>query len=101
MQGRTVLSWCFFKLAGIRLPRHFRHRWYNAHGGIGGSGVLGGLTHIGNAPNMMLRGIAAHRGVRCFAFKLLASPLLLPVLALVGLLFFAQRVALSFSRAFG
>jgi hypothetical protein len=44
---------------------------------------------------MMLRAIAAHRGVRMpgfFSFMLLASALLLPVLALVGLLFFAQLV---------
>ncbi len=48
-----------------------------------------GLTYIGNAPNMMLRAIASHRGVRMpgfFGFMLLASCLLLP--ALVSLLFF-------------
>ncbi len=57
-----------------------------------GAVFFGGLTYIGNAPNMMLRAIAAHRGVRMpgfFAFMLLASGLLLPVLALVGLVFFA------------
>ncbi len=56
-----------------------------------GAVFFGGLTYIGNAPNMMLRAIAAHRGVRMpgfFGFMLLASVLLLPVLALVGLLFF-------------
>lgn len=29
---------------------------------------FGGLTHIGSAPNMMLRAIAAHRGVRMPGF---------------------------------
>ena len=56
-----------------------------------GAVFFGGLTYIGNAPNMMLRAIAAHRGVRMpgfFGFMLLASGLLLPVLALVSLLFF-------------
>jgi Na+/H+ antiporter NhaD/arsenite permease-like protein len=56
-----------------------------------GAVFFGGLTYIGNAPNMMLRAIAAHRGVRMpgfFGFLLLASGLLLPVLALVSLLFF-------------
>jgi Na+/H+ antiporter NhaD/arsenite permease-like protein len=56
-----------------------------------GAVFFGGLTYIGNAPNMMLRAIAAHRGVRMpgfFGFMLLASGLLLPALALVSLLFF-------------
>ena len=53
---------------------------------------FGGLTYIGNAPNIMLRAIAAHRGVRMPGFLSLtplASGLLLPVLALVGMVFFA------------
>jgi Na+/H+ antiporter NhaD/arsenite permease-like protein len=57
-----------------------------------GAVFFGGLTYIGNAPNMMLRAIAAHRGVRMpgfFGFMMLASALLLPVLAMVGVLFFA------------
>jgi Na+/H+ antiporter NhaD/arsenite permease-like protein len=57
-----------------------------------GAVFFGGLTYIGNAPNMMLRSIAAHRGVRMpgfFSFMLLASGLLLPALALASLLFFA------------
>ena len=56
-----------------------------------GAVFFGGLTYIGNAPNMMLRAIAAHRGVRMpgfFGYMLLASCLLLPVLAMVSLLFF-------------
>jgi Na+/H+ antiporter NhaD/arsenite permease-like protein len=56
-----------------------------------GAVFFGGLTYIGNAPNMMLRAIAAHRAVRMpgfFGYMLLASGLLLPVLALLTLLFF-------------
>ena len=67
----------------------------------GGGGVLmamsagavcfGALTYIGNAPNMMVRGVAAHRGVRMpgfFGYMLYASALLLPGLVAVTLLFF-------------
>jgi Na+/H+ antiporter NhaD/arsenite permease-like protein len=57
-----------------------------------GAVFFGGLTYIGNAPNMMLRAIAAHRGVRMpgfFGFMLMAAGLLLPVLGLVNLIFFS------------
>ena len=82
----------------LRAGRHpTRHRWLAREGVTltaisAGAVFFGGLTYIGNAPNMMLRAIAAHRGVRMpgfFGFMLLASALLLPVLALVSLLFFA------------
>jgi Na+/H+ antiporter NhaD/arsenite permease-like protein len=56
-----------------------------------GAVFFGGLTYIGNAPNMMLRAIASHRGVRMpgfFGFMLLSSCVMLPVLVLVSLLFF-------------
>ena len=33
-----------------------------------GSVCFGALTYIGNAPNMMVRGVAAHRGVRMPGF---------------------------------
>jgi Na+/H+ antiporter NhaD/arsenite permease-like protein len=57
-----------------------------------GAVFFGGLTYIGNAPNMMLRAIAAHRGVRMpgfFGFLLMAAGLLLPILVLVSLIFFS------------
>ncbi len=57
-----------------------------------GAVFFGGLTYIGNAPNMMLRAIAAHRGVRMpsfFGFLLMAMALLLPALGLVSLVFFS------------
>jgi Na+/H+ antiporter NhaD/arsenite permease-like protein len=82
----------FFELAGIR-PAALAGVQSSTLAAISAGAVFfGGLTYIGNAPNMMLRSIGAHRGVRMpgfFGFMLLASALLLPVLALVGLIFFA------------
>jgi Na+/H+ antiporter NhaD/arsenite permease-like protein len=52
-----------------------------------GAVFFGALTYIGNAPNMMVRSIAAHRGVKMpgfFAYFGLASALLLPILALLS-----------------
>jgi Na+/H+ antiporter NhaD/arsenite permease-like protein len=57
-----------------------------------GAVFFGALTYIGNAPNLMVRSIAAHRGVRMpgfFGYMGLACLLLLPLFALVTLLFFA------------
>jgi Na+/H+ antiporter NhaD/arsenite permease-like protein len=56
-----------------------------------GSVCFGALTYIGNAPNMMVRGVAAHRGVRMpgfFGYMFYASALLLPVFGVVTVLFF-------------
>ncbi len=81
----------FFELAGIR-PASLGGPESTILTAISAGAVFfGGLTYIGNAPNMMLRAIASHRGVRMpgfFGFMLLASAVLLPVLALVSLLFF-------------
>ncbi len=55
-----------------------------------GAVFFGALTYIGNAPNMMIRSIAAHRGVKMpgfFVYLALAGALLLPVFALVSLHF--------------
>lgn len=60
-----------------------------------GSVFFGGLTYIGNAPNMMLRSIAAHRGVRMpgfFGYMAFAGGLLLPLLALMSVLLFGWGV---------
>jgi Na+/H+ antiporter NhaD/arsenite permease-like protein len=81
----------FFELAGIRPTALSGPEGVTLMAISAGAVFFGGLTYIGNAPNMMLRAIAAHRGVRMpgfFGFALLASVLLVPVLALVGLLFF-------------
>ena len=51
---------------------------------------FGALTYIGNAPNLMIRSIAAHRGVRMpgfFTYLGLASALLLPVFGLLSLFY--------------
>jgi Na+/H+ antiporter NhaD/arsenite permease-like protein len=56
-----------------------------------GSVCFGAITYIGNAPNMMVRGVAAHRGVRMpgfFGYMLYANALLLPGFVAVTLLFF-------------
>lgn len=82
----------FFELSGIRPPALSGSESVTLMAISAGAVFFGGLTYIGNAPNLMLRQIAAHRGVRMpgfFGFMLLASALLLPVLAVVGWLFFA------------
>ena len=56
-----------------------------------GAVFFGGLTYIGNAPNMMVRGVAAHRGVRMpgfLGFLVLSAALLLPTFAVLTALFF-------------
>jgi Na+/H+ antiporter NhaD/arsenite permease-like protein len=81
----------FFELAGIRPAAMTAQQAATLTAISSGAVFFGGLTYIGNAPNMMLRSIAAHRGVRMpsfFAFTALASALLLPVLSLVSLVFF-------------
>ncbi len=79
----------FFKLAGDAPA---------VHNGVAlqalsaGAVFFGGLTYIGNAPNLMLRAIASHRGVAMpgfFTFTGYATLALLPVFALMSLLFFA------------
>jgi len=56
-----------------------------------GAVFFGALTYIGNAPNMMVSSIAAHRGVRMpgfFGFMLWSGALLLPGFLLLSLVFF-------------
>lgn len=56
-----------------------------------GAVLFGGLTYIGNAPNMMIRAIAAHRGVRMpgfFGYIGRAGIALVPALGLVWVVFF-------------
>jgi Na+/H+ antiporter NhaD/arsenite permease-like protein len=56
-----------------------------------GAVFFGALTYIGNAPNLMVRSIASHRGVRMpgfFGFMAWSCVLLLPVFGLATLLFF-------------
>jgi Na+/H+ antiporter NhaD/arsenite permease-like protein len=56
-----------------------------------GAVFFGGLTYIGNAPNMMVRAIASHRGVPMpgfFVYLAYAATLLLPIFVLQTLIFF-------------
>ena len=56
-----------------------------------GSVMFGALTYIGNAPNMLVRSVAAHRGVRMpgfFGYMFVACALLLPLFGMLTLLFF-------------
>jgi Na+/H+ antiporter NhaD/arsenite permease-like protein len=56
-----------------------------------GAVFFGGLTYIGNAPNLMLRAVASHRGVRMPGFggyMVMAGAVLLPAFAVVGTVFF-------------
>ena len=58
-----------------------------------GAVFFGALTYIGNAPNMMLRSIAAHRGIRMpgfFGYMLWSGALLFPAFLVLSLLFFAR-----------
>jgi Na+/H+ antiporter NhaD/arsenite permease-like protein len=59
-----------------------------------GSVFFGAMTYIGNGPNLMVKAIADHAGVHTPNFFLyiirFSVPILLPVLALVGWLFFGR-----------
>jgi len=80
----------FFNLAGIR-PGSLDNQAVLLAAISAGAVFFGGLTYVGNAPNMMLRAIAAHRGVRMpgfFGFMLRAAAVLVPILVLTGALFF-------------
>ncbi|HTW28883.1 MAG TPA: sodium:proton antiporter [Acetobacteraceae bacterium] len=56
-----------------------------------GAVFFGALTYIGNAPNLMVRSVAAHRGVKMpgfFGYMGLAAAALLPCFVLLTLIFF-------------
>ncbi|HTF13730.1 MAG TPA: sodium:proton antiporter, partial [Burkholderiales bacterium] len=59
-----------------------------------GSVFFGAMTYIGNGPNFMIKAIAGQAKVRTPTFLgyivRFALPILLPVLALVGILFFSR-----------
>ncbi|MBB2946558.1 Na+/H+ antiporter NhaD/arsenite permease-like protein [Actinoplanes lutulentus] len=57
-----------------------------------GAVMMGSLTYIGNGPNLMVKEVAEHRGVRMphfFAYALIAMLIMLPVLAAATFLFFS------------
>jgi Na+/H+ antiporter NhaD/arsenite permease-like protein len=56
-----------------------------------GASSMGAMTYIGNAPNLMIYAIAVERGIAMpsfFAFMVWSAAVLLPVLAIVGWLYF-------------
>jgi Na+/H+ antiporter NhaD/arsenite permease-like protein len=56
-----------------------------------GSVFFGPITYLGNAPNLMIREIAARRGVRMpgfFAYAAIMSVILMPIYLLMTILFF-------------
>ncbi len=56
-----------------------------------GSVMFGALTYIGNAPNLLVRSVAAHRGVRMpgfFGYMAISCALLLPLFGMLTLLIF-------------
>jgi Na+/H+ antiporter NhaD/arsenite permease-like protein len=81
----------FFELAGGD-PAHLTGPLHTVLQAISSSAVFfGALTYIGNAPNMMIRSIAAHRGVRMpsfFGFMAWSCGLMLPIFVLLTLLFY-------------
>ena len=55
-----------------------------------GAVYMGALTYIGNAPNLMILAIAEERGVKMpgfFGYMLWSAAVLLPVCAIVTVLF--------------
>jgi Na+/H+ antiporter NhaD/arsenite permease-like protein len=81
----------FFGLAGgdpVQLTGPFNHVLVATSTG---AVFFGALTYIGNAPNLMLRAIAAHRGVRMpnfFGYMAWSCLLLLPLFILLSVVFF-------------
>ena len=59
-----------------------------------GAVFFGAMTYIGNGPNFMVKAIAEHAKVRTPSFLgyvvRYALPILLPFLALIGILFFSR-----------
>ncbi len=81
----------FFKLAGIQPPQIAGGQVVALAALSAGAVFFGALTYIGNAPNLMVRGIAAHRGIRMpgfFGFLALAAVVLVPAFLVVSLVFF-------------
>lgn len=80
----------FFELAGND-PHHLTGELAPVLRAISAGAVFfGALTYIGNAPNLMVRSIAAHRGVRMpgfFGYMAWSCALLLPLLVLLTLIY--------------
>ena len=81
----------FFRLAGLHPPGLDPAQTGTLAALSAGAVFFGGLTYLGNAPNLIVRGIAAHRGVRMpgfLAYAALAGAVLAPVLLVLTAVFF-------------
>ena len=81
----------FFDLVGIRPETMTAAQALVLRGISAGAVMFGGLTYIGNAPNLMLRDVASHLGVRMpgfVPFMLFAAMVMLPVLLVISAAFF-------------
>jgi Na+/H+ antiporter NhaD/arsenite permease-like protein len=83
----------FFDLAGIRPEAMTAAQAAALRAISAGAAMFGGLTYIGNAPNLMVRAVASQRGVRMPGFMVYmawAALVVLPVLGVVSKVFFAR-----------
>lgn len=79
----------FFQLAGDDAQKLTAGSGHVLRALSAGSVFFGGLTYIGNAPNLLVRSIAAHRGIRMpgfFTYLAIAAALLLPIFAILSLI---------------
>jgi Na+/H+ antiporter NhaD/arsenite permease-like protein len=83
----------FFDMAGIRPDAMTAGQALALRAISAGAVMFGGLTYIGNAPNLMLRTVASRRAVRMpgfVPFMLMATVVMLPVLVAVSAVFFQE-----------
>ena len=81
----------FFNMAGGHPETLMGPLWDTLLAISAGSVFMGAMTYIGNAPNFMVRSIASERGIRMPSFAgymAWSAAVLLPVFAIVTLLFF-------------
>ena len=83
----------FFNMAGADPQALMGPLWDTLLAISAGSVFMGAMTYIGNAPNFMVRSIASERGIRMpsfFGYMAWSAVVLLPVFALVTLVFFRR-----------
>ena len=83
----------FFNMAGADPQELMGTLWHTLLAISAGAVFMGALTYIGNAPNFMVRSIASERGIRMpsfFGYMGWSCAVLLPVFALVTIMFFVR-----------
>jgi len=83
----------FFDMAGADPQALMGPLWHTLLAISAGSVFIDAMTYIGNAPNFMVRSIASERGIRMPSFlgyMAWSCAVLLPVFALVTLVFFVR-----------